>query len=179
MVANAVQEGITYYEFDNINKNHFVAVATDDVEDNWGLPFWLGKVVKKEERCRELMEDGDEDCEEEDLEDGVLVEEFQQSQRNPVPAGKGKNQSRTYEVRVEAPVGGRRSTKAVRTWIPTTAILYQFEKLTSNKSISKECANFVVYNAEIMLKTACNVNPVGVAELNAELGYKMLPKLDS
>ena len=63
-----------------------------------------------------------------------------------------------------------------RTWIPTTAILYQFEKLTSNKSIMKEDANFVAYNAEIMLKVGCDVNPVGVAELNAELGYKMLPK---
>ena len=30
-----------------------------------------------------------------------------------------------------------------------------------------------------MLKVASNMNPVGVAELNAELGYKMLPKLDS
>ena len=40
----------------------------------------------------------------------------------------------------------------------------------------KEDANFVAYNAEIMLKVGCDVNPVGVAELNAELGYKMLPK---
>jgi hypothetical protein len=75
----------------------------------------------------------------------------------------------TYILPAEVP-------KALRTWIPTTAILYQFEKLTSNKSIMKEDANFVAYNAEIMLKVDCDVNPVGVAELNAELGYKMLPK---
>ena len=176
MVANAVRDGVTYYEFVNITKNHFVAVATEDLNGNWGLPFWLGKVVKKEEQCTELRE-GDEDCEEEELEDGVLVEEYQQSQRNPVPAGEGKNQNRTYEKRVQAAAaGGKRSTKAVRTWIPTTAILYQFEKLTSNKSIIKETANFVAYNAEIMLKAACSMNPVGVAELNGELGYKMLPK---
>ena len=107
----------------------------------------------------------------------MLVEEYAQSQRNPVAAGKGKNQTRTYEVRVEAAAAGKkRATKALRTWIPTTAILYQFEKLTSNKSIMKEDANFVAYNAEIMLKVDCDVNPVGVAELNAELGYKMLPK---
>ena len=48
------------------------------------------------------------------------------------------------------------------TWIPTTAILYQFKKLTLNKSITKENANFAAYNAEIMLKAACDVNPVGV-----------------
>ena len=40
----------------------------------------------------------------------------------------------------------------------------------------KEDANFVAYNAETLLKVGCDVNPVGVAELNAELGYKMLPK---
>ena len=179
MVANAVQEGITYYELDKITKNHFVAVATDNVDDNWGLPFWLGKVVQKKERCSELVEERNEDCQEEDLEDGVLVLEYQQSQRNPVPVGKGKNQSRTYEMHVQAAAGGKKATKGVRTWIPTTATLYQFEKLTGNKSINKESANFVAYNAEIMLKAACNMNPVGVAELNAELGYKMLPKRSS
>ena len=176
MVANAVQDGITYYEFDSIKKNHFVAVATEEVNDNWGLPFWLGKVVQKKEQCRELRA-GDEDSDEEELEDGVLVEEYVQSQKNPVSAGEGKNANRTYEVHVQAGTAGKkRSTKAIRTWIPTSAILYQFEKLTANKSINKEDANFVAYNAEIMLKAACNVNPVGVAELNAELGYKMLPK---
>ena len=66
MVANAVQEGIKYYEFDKITKNHFVAVATDNVDDNWGLPFWLGKVVQKKERCSELVEERNEDCQEED-----------------------------------------------------------------------------------------------------------------
>ena len=175
MVANAVKDGITYYEYENIKKNHFVAVATEDPSDNWGLPFWLGKVVQKKEQCTELR--AEDHSEEEELEDGVLVEEYAQSQRNPVAAGKGKNQTRTYEVRVEAAAAGKkRATKALRTWIPTTAILYQFEKLTSNKSIMKEDANFVAYNAEIMLKVDCDVNPVGVAELNAELGYKMLPK---
>ena len=170
MVANAVKDGITYYEYENIKKNHFVAVATEDPNDNWGLPFWLGKVVQKKEQCTELRA-------EYHYSDGVLVEECAQSQRNPVTAGKGKNQTRAYEVRVEAAAAGKkRATKALRTWIPTTAILYQFEKLTSNKSIMKEDANFVAYNAEIMLKVDCDVNPVGVAELNAELGYKMLPK---
>ena len=66
-------------------------------------------------------------------------------------------------MRVEAaPAGKKRATKALRTWIPTTAILYQFEKLTSNKSIMKEDANFVAYNAEIMLKVGCDVNPAHV-----------------
>ena len=163
-------------EFNSIKKNHFVAVATEDVDDNWGLPFWLGKVVQKKEQCTELRA-GDEDSDEEELEDGVLVEEYVQSQKNPVPAGQGKNANRTYAVHVEGGTAGKkRATKAIRTWIPTSAILYQFEKLTTNKSMHKDDANFVAYNAEIMLKAACNVNPVGVAELNAELGYKMLPK---
>ena len=175
MVANAVKDGITYYEYENIKKNHFVAVATEDPSDNWGLPFWLGKVVQKKEQCPEIR--AEDHSEEEELEDGVLVEEYVQSQKNPVSAGEGKNANRTYEVHVQAGTAGKkRSTKAIRTWIPTSAILYQFEKLTANKSINKEDANFVAYNAEIMLKAACNVNPVGVAELNAELGYKMLPK---
>ena len=146
------------------------------MDDNWGLPFWLGKVVKKEEQCTELRA-AVEDSDEEELEDGVLVEEYVQSQKNPAKAGEGKNPNRTYEVNVEAGTAGKkRGTKAIRTWIPTSAILYQFEKLTTNKSINKEDANFVAYNAEMMLKAACNVNPVGVAELNAELGYKMLRK---
>ena len=88
MVANAVKDGITYYKYENIKKNHFVAVATEDPSDNWGLPFWLGKVVQKKEQCPELR--AEDHSEEEDLEDGVLVEEYAQSQRNPVAAGKGK-----------------------------------------------------------------------------------------
>ena len=38
MVANAVKDGITYYEYENIKKNYFVAVATEDPSDNWGAP---------------------------------------------------------------------------------------------------------------------------------------------
>ena len=107
MVANAVKDGITYYEYENIKKNYFVAVATEDPSDNWGLPFWLGKVVQKKEQCTELR--AEDHSEEEELEDGVLVEEYAQSQRNPVAAGKGKNQTRTYEVRVEAAPKHRRN----------------------------------------------------------------------
>ena len=87
MVANAVKDGITYYEYENIKKNYFVAVATEDPSDNWGLPFWLGKVVQKKEQCTELR--AEDHSEEEELEDGVLVEEYAQSQRRnmAVPDG--------------------------------------------------------------------------------------------
>ena len=176
MVANEVKEGLKYYKFEKIQKNCFVAIATDMKEDNHGLPFWIGKVVQKKRECRDLLQEGEE-VDEETLEDGALVEEWTQSQTNVAEAGKGSFTQRRYAIKVEAPPPGKkRSTKGVRTWIPTSTILYQFEKLTSTKSISKDVASWVAFNAEVMLKSESTCNPVGVAELNAELGYKMVPK---
>ena len=43
-VQNAVFEGLHVYKVEDIIKGHFAAVYATDIEENAGLPFWIGKV---------------------------------------------------------------------------------------------------------------------------------------
>ena len=176
-VANEVKEGHKCYTFDKITKNDFVAIATEDADNNYGLPFWLGKVVQKKEQCAELVE-GTEEMEE--LQEGIQVEEWNQSQKNPKMCGEGKTNERKYQVVLANPSAkGRNKNQALRTWVPLTSVLYAFKKLTGQKSLYAKDANWVAFNAEVLWKCKDSINPCGVANFNNECGYKTLPKINA
>ena len=54
--------------------------------------------------------------------------------------------------------------------------MYKFSKLTQGKSIPKDAANWIVYTAEIWLKSSTSIRPIGVEKMNSELGFKMVPE---
>ena len=184
-VKAEVAKGPSVYDAKELKKD-FVAICSEDRDDNEGLPFWLGKVVKTREVTEKADDDEDDEEDEDESDDDepllkkkktnnkieVQVKEYTQVLKN-----KGtkdvKNSDRTYKE--SKPERGSKAT-SVLTWVPIESIMYHFDKLTSTHSISKEDANWIVYTAEVWLKSDCDSNPVGVKEMVTELGYKMVPK---
>ena len=68
------------YLFTDIFKGKFVAVFAQDPEENFGLPFWIGKVHD----IRPPVEENDSDSEEtseEDVEGRVTIHEYIQKEK--------------------------------------------------------------------------------------------------
>ena len=185
-IAQQVASGPSTYSSSDINKNAFVAICSEDEGDNEGLPFWLGKV---EQTSLAYVSDDEDESSDDDVPIAeraaqagkvtkkckriwkVKVKEYHQV--NKTRKGQVvKNASRTY---AEAkPATGSRQ-KSVFTWVPLTSILYTFPKLTTTKSIPAKDADYIVYTAEIWLKCKDCPTPAGVAKMNSELGFKMVP----
>ena len=83
------------------------------------------------------------------------------------------NSDRTYHE-AKPPAGS--TAASVYTWVPLDSIMYKFPKLTQGKSIPKDDANWIVYTAEIWLKSSTSIRPIGVEKMNSELGFKMVPE---
>ena len=160
-----------------------MAICTDDPSENDGLPFWLGKVEKVEVRPVEEEEEEESSGSENDdvplgkLKDlpktsaQVKVKDFVQIKKKK--KGIIKNSDQTYHE-AKPPAGS--SDNSSFTWVPLTSIMYTFPKLTQSKSISQENANWIVYTAEIWLKSKTGTTPCGVQKMNTELGFKMVPQ---
>ena len=73
---------MTRYASGQLSKGDFVAVMTADPEENFGLPFWIGKVVKVVRASPDEDEDGvdsaDEDDEDEEAGFAAIIHEYEQ-----------------------------------------------------------------------------------------------------
>ena len=64
--------------------------------------------------------------------------------------------------------------QATTYWVPLSLVLYQFPRLGSKKTIPQNAADWTVYSAEILSKSQGVPIPLGVKEMNNELGFKMV-----
>jgi len=185
-IAQEVASGPSSYSSRDIKRNAFVAICSEREDENKELPFWLSKVESISPAYESESESSSED------DDFPLAKRAAQAEKVTKRCGriskvkvkeyrqvskaiKGevvKNCAQTY---AEAkPAAGSRQ-KSVFTWVPLTSILYTFPKLTTTKSIPAKDADYIVYTAEIWLKCKDCPTPVGVAKMNSELGFKMVP----
>ena len=164
---------------DSLQKNDYVTIATDEKKDNHGLPYWLGRITNIGQQAG--SGDTDDSSSEEDIplakrsKKGVgqieveVVEYRQKTHKKCAGLGNMKHADRQY-----GEAKGQRGNK-VKTLVPISSILWKFPKLTKAGGIPKLDANWTIYWAEIMLKSEGCIDPVGVAEMNKECGYKMAP----
>ena len=79
---NKVASGeLDTYLFTDLSKGKFVAVYAQDPEENFGLPFWIGKVHELHPPIAENDSD-DDDITEQDLEGSVTIHECIQTAKN-------------------------------------------------------------------------------------------------
>ena len=161
-----------------------MAICSQDAAENEGLPFWLGKVEKVQRR---VVNDDDTESSSGSEDENIPLNELRRKDKkswqvkvkefiqvNKTKQGTNvKNSDRTY---LEAKPAAGSTETSVYNWVPLDSIMYKFHKLTQGKSIPKEDANWIVYTAEVWLKSSTCIRPVGVAKMNSELGFKMVPE---
>lgn len=153
-----------------LKKGNFVTIVSETASENFGLPYWLGRVLKIAKECAELSTDEDEPLirgATSQKQAGVQVELFGQAS-SAKQAGKMKHGARVY---TQVLTTSRRSTLF---WVPLTHILHKFDKMTSKNTIPQMVADWTVFSAEVLSKCTMGPTPVGVKEMNDELGFKMV-----
>lgn len=173
-MANAVEDGFKVLGLEDLTKGNMLAVYTDVPKDNFGLPFWLGKLIQIERPPR--GGDGDESAEESGEEEYGRVKVLEYNQRGSrEDVGTGK-----YDPHLTAAAparGGQKkvSPKQVTRWLSAASVAYSFGPLTKDGSIRKKDLGEIAYKCEIAGKCQDGVPLCGVEELNTSLGFKTLP----
>ena len=80
-VQNAVFDGMHVYEVQDIEKGQFAAVYATELEENEGLPFWIGKIRSNPESTVDSDDDED-NADGESCNSFVKIEEYNQQPKS-------------------------------------------------------------------------------------------------
>ena len=171
-VANMVASGqLDTYLFTDIFKGKFVAVFAQDPEENFGLPFWIGKVHDIRPPVEENDSDSDE-ISEEDVEGRVIIHEYIQKEKTQ---GEGSTSYVEHNEHGLKQRGSRKTaTKKVLTRVAIDQIAYKFDSLTKQNQIRVQDQKWIAYQCEIAARLRLYDCP-GVMKFNDMLKIKTLP----
>lgn len=172
-MANAVINGLTEYEPQQLEKTKFVAIFTEDPSDNHGLPFWIGKV-------HSIVNQEDEEDDEEVAAGSEGIGRIVKAKiAEWVMQTKGEELTGKYVAYTTH--GGKRKRASATTSaqqqyqeVPINQICFQFDSLTAGKMIMKADKNMIAFNCEVALRTRTYDLP-GVEAFNTAEGYKTMP----
>ena len=169
---NKVASGeLDTYLFTDLSKGKFVAVYAQDPEENFGLPFWIGKVHELHPPIAENDSD-DDDITEEDLEGSVTIHECIQTAKS---TGEGTKAYVEHNEHGQKQRGKRKTaTKKVLTRVAINQIAYKFDDLTKGKQIRVQDQKWIAYQCEIAARLQLYDCP-GVMKFNDMLKIKTLP----
>ena len=169
---NKVASGeLDTYLFTDLSKGKFVAVYAQDPEENFGLPFWIGKVHELHPPIAENDSD-DDDITEEDLEGSVTIHECIQTKKT---TGEGTKSYVEHNEHGKKQRGkSKTTTKKVLTRVAIDQIAYKFDDLTKGKQIKVQDQKWIAYQCEIAARLRLYDCP-GVIKFNDMLKIKTLP----
>ena len=170
-VQNATLTEPEVFDCAAVTKGKMCAIFANNIDENLGYPFWIGKVLT----TTAPKEIGSEESDEEDDMFAHGTVQFhgyvQTVKANEEPSGK-------YEPHLEhgAKKKGRSSTtsKKVVTDVPLNQVAYIFDSLTAGKTILKKDKLWISYYCEVAKRQATFECP-GVEKFNDELGLKHMP----
>ena len=174
-VQNAVFEGLHVYKVEDIIKRHFAAVYAIDIEENAGLPFWIGKVNCTIEASEAVTDEFDESIDNGDTQWHVKIEEYIQQQKGKGAKAQWSGIYKPLKVHgAQKQKSKATAAKAVYTTVPIEQVAYIFEELTLAGMLNKTTKEWVSFRCEIASRLRVYDCP-GVAEFNKVCGYKMMP----
>ena len=171
-----MQQPLNQFSHEEIEKNSIIALYANEVEDNNGLPFFLGKVL----RVFNKNEKNDDDDDDEGQSDQkapkyvVKIHEYIQTEINEQPTGK-------YQLHIEhgEKIKGSKSTKSkpVTSEVEIAQIAFLIESLNKDKSIPNPTMKLLSFNCEVAARRDIFVCP-GWHKFAIDLGLKPMPELD-
>ena len=173
-VQNAVFEGMHVYEVQDIQKGEFAAVYATELDENEGLPFWIGKIRSHPEATADSDEDEDGDGGE-SCNYFVQIEEYNQQPKSKNAKGQWSGIYKPLKVHGEKKAGSKTTTaKAVITTVPIEQIAYTFPDLTLTGMLNKATKEWVSFRCEVASRLRVFDGP-NVEAFNEACGFKTMP----
>ena len=172
-VSNAVQQPLSQFSHEEIKKNSVIALYANEKEDNNGLPFFLGKVLRVFNK-NEKDDDDDEDDKESDEAPEYLVEihEYIQTEIHGQPTGN------TYFItsmgrkkRIREPQQPRRP---VTSKVELGQIAFLIDKMNKDKSLPNPTMKTLSFNCEVAARREIFKCP-GWRKVVLDLGPGVVP----
>ena len=169
-----MQQPLDQFSPEEIKKNSIIALYANEAEDNNGLPFFLGKVL----RVFNKNEENDDDDVDEGQSDQkapkyvVKIHEYIQAEIKEQPTGK-------YQLHIEhgEKKKGSKTTKskAVTSEVEIAQIAFLIESLNKEKSIPNATMKLLSFNCEVAARRDIFVCP-GWHKFAIDLGLKPMPE---
>jgi hypothetical protein len=171
-----MQQPLDQFSPEEIKKNSIIALYANEAEDNNGLPFFLGKVL----RVFNKNEENDDDDDDEGQSDQkapkyvVKIHEYIQTEINEQPTGKYQ----LHNAHGEKKKGSKTTKpKAVTSEVEIAQIAFLIESLNKDKSIPNPTMKLLSFNCEVAARRDIFVCP-GWHKFAIDLGLKPMPELD-
>ena len=171
-----MQQPLDQFSPEEIKKNCIIALYANEVEDNNGLPFFLGKVLRVFNKNEKNDDDDDDEGQSDQKapECVVKIHEYIQTKINEQPTGK-------YQLHIEhgEKIKGSKRTKSkpVTSEVEIAQIAFLIESLNKEKSIPNPTMKLLSFNCEVAARTKIFVCP-GWHKFAIDLGLKPLAELD-
>jgi hypothetical protein len=171
-----MQQPLDQFSPEEIKKNSIIALYANEAEDNNGLPFFLGKVLRVFNKNEENDDDDDDEGQSDQKapEYVVKLHEYIQTEVNQQPTGKYIAHNRHGEKKK-----GSKTTKseAVTSEVEIAQIAFLFESLNKDKSIPNPAMKLLSFNCEVAARRDIFVCP-GWHKFAIDLGLKPMPEPD-
>lgn len=170
-----MQHPLDQFSHEEIKKNSIIALHANEKEDNNGLPFFLGKVLRVFNK-NEKDDDDDEDDGQSDEAPEYLVEihEYIQTEINCQPTGKYIPHTEHGETKK-----GSKATKvkAATSEVEIAQIALSIEKMNKDKSIPNATMKLLSFNYEVAARRDIFKCP-GWRKFGLDLGLWPMPELE-
>jgi hypothetical protein len=170
-----MQQPLNQFLHEEIKKNSIIALYANEPEDNNGLPFFLGKVLRVFNKNEKNDDDDDDDEGQSDQKAPkyvVKIHEYIQTKINDQPTGK-------YQLHIEhgEKIRGSRSTKskAVTSEVEIAQIAFLIESMNKEKTIPNPPMKLLSFNCEVAARREIFVCP-GWHKFAIDLGLKPMPE---
>ena len=171
-----MRQPLNQFSHEEIKRNSIIALYANEPEDNNGLPFFLGKVLRVLNKNEKDDDDDDDDgqSDEKAPEYWVEIHEYIQTEVNDQPTAKYIPHNEHGETK-----RGSKSTKAkaVITQVEIAQIALSIEKMNKDKTIPNATIKLLSFNCEVAARTKIFVCP-GWHKFAIDLGLKPLAELD-
>ena len=171
-----MQQPLDQFSHEEIKKNSIIALYANEPQDNNGLPFFLGKVLRVFNKNEKDDDDDDHDGQSHQKAPEYVVElhEYIQTEVNEQPTGKYILHNEHGEKR-----RGSKSTKskAVTSEVEIAQIAFLIESMNKDKSIPIPTMKLLSFNCEVAARREIFVCP-GWHKFAIDLGLKPLAELD-
>ena len=168
-----MQQPLDQFSPEEIKKNSIIALYANEVQDNNGLPFFLGKVLRVFNK-NEKNDDDEGQSDQKAPEYVVKLHEYIQTEVNQQPTGKYIAHNRHGEKKK-----GSKSTKskAVTSEVEIAQIAFLIESMNKDKSIPNPTMKLLSFNCEVAARRDIFVCP-GWHKFAIDLGLKPMPEPD-
>ena len=140
-----MQQPLNQFSHEEIEKNSIIALYANEAEDNNGLPFFLGKVLRVFNKNEE-NDDDEGQSDQKAPEYVVKIHEYIQTEINEQPTGKYQ----LHNAHGEKKKGSKTTkSKAVTSEVEIAQIAFLIESLNKDKSIPNPTMKLLSFNCEV------------------------------